>query len=229
MPLIPLRDNVPTRKFPIVTVALIIANFLVWILYQQRAGLEASVFELGFQPCEVDATCDQTGQAWPVNALTHMFSHASWDHIVFNMLPLWIFGNNVEDALGRVRFLAFYLLAGFAALAAQTAFTLTTAGQAGTEIPMVGASGAVFGMMAAYLVLLPHGKVLVWFLFILRELPAWILIGVFVAIELWSANFQLQHPPEGGGVAVFAHLGGAAFGFALVKVFQKRRPLQPTH
>jgi len=230
VPLIPLRDNVPTRKFPIVTVALIVANFLVWIFYQQRTGLEASVTELGFQPCEVDDTCPTTGQAWPVNTITHMFSHASWDHVIFNMLPLWIFGNNIEDALGRFRYLAFYLLAGFAALAAQTAFTLATAGEQAREIPMVGASGAVFGIMAAYLVLLPHGKVLVaFFFFILRELPAWLLIGFFVALELWQANFQLQHPPEGGGVAVFAHLGGAAFGIALVKLFQKRRPLQPTH
>jgi membrane associated rhomboid family serine protease len=229
VPLIPLRDNVPTRKFPIVTVALIVANFVVWVLYQQRAGLEASVFELGFQPCEVEPSCEPTGQAWPVKAVTHMFTHGSWDHVLLNMLPLWIFGNNVEDALGRVRFLVFYFLAGFSALAAQSAFTLATAGQQAAEIPMVGASGAVYGIMAAYLVLLPHGKVLVWFLIVLREIPAWILIGIFVVLELVSANSQLQHPPEGGGVAVFAHLGGAAFGFALVKLFQQRRPLQPTH
>jgi membrane associated rhomboid family serine protease len=230
VPLIPLKDNVPTRHFPIVTVLLILANFAVWILYQQRTGLEASVTELGFQPCEVDATCPQTGQPWPVNAVTHMFSHASWDHVIFNMLPLWIFGNNIEDSLGRLRFLVFYLLCGFAALVAQTAFTIATAGEQAREIPMVGASGAVFGMMAAYLLLLPHGKVLVaFFFFILREVPAWLLIGLFVAIELWQANFQLQEPPEGGGVAVFAHLGGAAFGFLTVKLFQKRRPLRPTH
>jgi membrane associated rhomboid family serine protease len=230
VPLIPLRDNVPTRQFPLVTVALIVANFAVWIAYQQRVGLEASVADLGFQPCEVDDTCPRTGQPWPVNAFTHMFSHASWDHVIFNMLPLWIFGNNIEDALGRGRYLVFYLLCGFAALAAQTAFTLATAGAQAREIPMVGASGAVFGIMAAYLLLLPRGKVLVAiFFFILRELPAWFLIGLFVAIELWQANFQLQQPPEGGGVAVFAHLCGAAFGFFAVKLFQKRQPLRPTH
>jgi membrane associated rhomboid family serine protease len=230
VPLIPLRDNVPTRRVPIVTIALIAANVAVWVLYQRRTGLDASVVELGFQPCEVDATCPTTGQPWPANTVTHMFSHAGWGHLLFNMLPLWIFGNNVEDALGRLRFLVFYLLCGFAALAAQSAFTLAAGSDAAAEVPMVGASGAVFGVMAAYLVLLPHGKVLVAFFFvILREVPAWLLIGFFVAIELWQANFQLQQPPEGGGVAVFAHLGGAAFGLLTVKLFQKRRPLQPTY
>ena len=110
----PLKDNVPTRSFPLVTVALIAANFAVWILYQ-LPDLEGSVVELAYQPCEVVGSCPAgtaVGEGWQVTALTSMFMHGSWLHIIGNMLFLWIFGNNVEDAMGKVRFLVFYLLAG---------------------------------------------------------------------------------------------------------------------
>ena len=121
--MLPLRDNVPTRSFPVVTVALIVANVLVWVLYQ-LPDLEGSVNELAFQPCEVESSCPTVGQGWEVTAITAMFMHGSWSHLLGNMLFLWIFGNNVEDALGQVRYLLFYILGGLAATVAQTFVTL---------------------------------------------------------------------------------------------------------
>jgi hypothetical protein len=116
--LFPLKDNVPTRSFPIVTVALIATSFAVWIFYQ-LPNLDRSVVEYAYQPCEVVSSCPPgaaVGHSWPVTAFTSMFMHGSWLHIIGNMLFLWIFGNNVEDAMGRARFLVFYLLSGLIAI-----------------------------------------------------------------------------------------------------------------
>ena len=135
--MLPLRDNVPTRSFPIVTVALIVANVLVWVLYQ-LPDLQGSVTELAYQPCEVVNTCPTVGQDWEVTAITAMFMHGSWAHLLGNMLFLWIFGNNVEDALGRVRFLLFYIVGGLAATAVQTFVTLAYASDADAAIPNLG-------------------------------------------------------------------------------------------
>ena len=148
--MLPLRDNVPTRSFPIVTVALIVANVLVWVLYQ-LPDLQGSVTELAYQPCEVVNTCPTVGQDWQVTALTSMFMHGSWAHLLGNMLFLWIFGNNVEDALGRVRYLLFYLAGGLAATAVQTFVTLAFASDADAAIPNLGASGAISAVLGAYL------------------------------------------------------------------------------
>ncbi|MDQ3163733.1 MAG: rhomboid family intramembrane serine protease, partial [Actinomycetota bacterium] len=109
--MLPLRDNVPTRSRPLVTYALIVTNVLVWVLYE-LPNLERAVNELAYHPCEVENSCVQVGQDWPVTAITSMFMHGDWLHLLGNMLFLWIFGNNVEDAMGRLRFLVFYLLAG---------------------------------------------------------------------------------------------------------------------
>ena len=117
--MIPLKDNVPTRHFPIVTVGLIVANVLVFFLYQ-APDLDGSVAELAYQPCEVNNSCPVTGEDWPLTSFTSLFMHGSFIHLAGNMLFLWIFGNNVEDAFGRVRYLVFYLLAGYAATALQT-------------------------------------------------------------------------------------------------------------
>ena len=139
--MLPLRDNVPTRSFPLVTVALIAANVLVWVLYQ-LPDLEGSVDSLAYHPCEVEGSCPQVGHGWLLTAFTAMFMHGSWAHLLGNMLFLWIFGNNVEDALGSVRYLFFYLLGGFAATATQTFVTLMFASDFDATIPNVGASGA---------------------------------------------------------------------------------------
>jgi membrane associated rhomboid family serine protease len=225
---LPLRDNVPTRRFPVVTVALIAVNVLVWVLYQ-LPDLNGSVDELAYHPCEVEGSCPTVGQGWLVTALTAMFMHGSWAHLLGNMLFLWIFGNNVEDALGRVRYLLFYLAGGFVATAVQTFVTLAWASEAEATIPNVGASGAVSAVLGAYLLLLPGAKVLTVIFFVLREVPAIFFLGIWFVFQLIDGSASIAHPQEGGGVAFFAHIGGFVFGLATVKLLQVRRPLSPTH
>jgi membrane associated rhomboid family serine protease len=231
----PLKDNVPTRHFPIVTVGLIVANVLFYFLYQ-RGGLQAAVGpinELAFHPCEVENSCPVVGEDWPVTVLSSMFMHGDIVHLGGNMLFLWIFGNNVEDSMGRVRYLIFYLLAGVAATAAQTVVTLETASEQAAEIPNLGASGAVSGVLGAYFLILPRASVLtaifLGIIFFLREIPAIFFLGIYFLFQFLTANLQLQAPPEEGGVAVFAHLGGIAFGLLAVKLFQIRPPLRPRY
>ena len=226
--MLPLRDNVPTRHFPLITVALIVVNVLVWLLYQ-LPDLQGSVDELAYHPCEVEDSCRTVGRDWPLTALTSMFMHGSWMHLLGNMLFLWIFGNNVEDALGKLRYLLFYLVGGFAATAAQTFVTLAYATDAEATIPNVGASGAVSAVLGAYLLLLPRAKVLTVIFFILREVPAVLFLGIWFAFQLLDGGASLTNPEEGGGVAFFAHIGGFAFGFLVVKLVQQHRPLSPTH
>ena len=233
--MIPLRDNVPTRNFPVVTVGLIVANVLFYFLYQ-RGGLTAAegpIRELAFQPCEVNDSCPVEGQDWPLTSFTSMFMHGDILHLGGNMLFLWIFGNNVEDSMGRVRYLVFYLLAGYAATALQTVITLATASAAAAQIPNLGASGAISGVLGAYLVILPRASVLtaivLGFVFFLREIPAVFFLGIYFVFQLWQAGLQFTAPPESGGVAVFAHIGGFLFGVAAVFLFRQRSPLQPRY
>ncbi|MFN2470972.1 MAG: rhomboid family intramembrane serine protease [Gaiellaceae bacterium] len=222
----PLRDNVPTRRFPVTTGALIVANALVWLLYQVP-DLQGSVNELGYHPCEVEDSCRQVGEDWWVTAFTSMFMHGGWDHILGNLLFLWIFGNNVEDAMGRVRFLFFYLAGGFAATALQTAVTLGYGTDADATIPNIGASGAISAVLGGYLVLLPMARVLTLFGFFLVEIRAFWFLGVWFVFQLWAGNTSLEHPEQGGGVAFFAHIGGFVFGMLAVKLLARRRPLVP--
>jgi rhomboid family protein len=227
----PIKDNVPTRSFPIVTVALIAINSAVWIFYQVP-NLDRSVNELAYHPCEVENSCPVVGEDWPLTALTSMFMHGDWLHIIGNMLFLWIFGNNVEDAFGHIRYFLFYLLGGFAATALQTFITLAYGTQAESEIPNLGASGAVSAVLGAYLLILPGARVVtIIFLLIIfiRDFPAWIFLGVWFLLQLWAGGFSLVYPEEGGGVAFFAHIGGFVFGMATVYLFRKRRPLRPSY
>jgi membrane associated rhomboid family serine protease len=225
---LPLRDNVPTRSRPVVTWALILVNVLVWVLYQ-LPDLQGSVDELAYHPCEVEDSCPTVGEDWPLTSVTSMFMHGSWLHLAGNMLFLWIFGNNVEDALGKARFLGFYLVGGFAATALQTFVTLGYGSDAEATIPNVGASGAVSAVLGAYLLLLPTAKVLTIIFFVLREIPAIFFLGIWFLFQLLDGGMALAHPQEGGGVAFFAHIGGFVFGFLAVKLLQQRRPLRPTH
>ena len=232
--MIPISDNVPTRSFPLVTVLLIAANVAVWVFYQVP-DLQHSVSSLAFQPCEVDNSCPPgtaTGQSWVVTAFTSMFMHGGWLHIAGNMLFLWIFGNNVEDAMGKVRFFAFYILSGLAATALQTIITLTAAPDAAGAIPNLGASGAISGVLGAYLLLLPTAKVRVlvfFFLILFWELPAFLFLGFWFLFQLWDGGFSLLHPAAGGGVAFFAHIGGFLFGVTTVRLLAIRPPLRPTY
>jgi membrane associated rhomboid family serine protease len=148
------------------------------------------------------------------------------------MLFLWIFGNNVEDALGKVRFLVWYLAAGIAATALQTFVTLTFGTARDASIPNIGASGAIAGVLGAYFLLLPRARVLTAIFFgliFLREIPASWFLGIWIALQLWQGGFGLTHPDQTGGVAVFAHIGGFAFGLLTIHLVAKRRPLQPTY
>ena len=219
--MLPLYDNIRTRRFPYVTVALIAANAAVWLLYQVPE-LEESVYRLGFLPCEAEGTCDGVGYSWPANVLTSMFAHGSWFHVIGNMLFLWIFGNNVEDALGRVRYLVFYLAAGVAATAAQTAVTLWFGVPDEAAIPSVGASGAISGVLAAYLVLFPLARVVTLVFVFIVEIPAMIFLVTWFGFQLWLGSFSLLEPQSGGGVAFFAHIGGFVFGLLAVKLVQPR-------
>jgi rhomboid family protein len=226
--LLPIRDNVPTRRFPIVTVTLIAVNVAVWVLYQLH-DLDGSVRELGYFPCEVDGSCRTIGEPRPVTVFSSMFMHGGWEHLLGNMLFLWIFGNNVEDAMGSARFLAFYLAAGIAATTAQTIVTLGFGAPGDAQIPNVGASGAIAGVLGAYLILLPNARVLTLILFFIREIPAWVLLGFWFVFQLWAGTSSLDRPEQGGGVAFFAHIGGFAFGLLLVNAFVVRRPFDPRY
>jgi membrane associated rhomboid family serine protease len=228
----PIKDNVPTRSFPLVTVLLIAANAAVWIFYQ-LPDLEQSAVELAYQPCEVNDSCPAgtaVGEDWPVTSVTSIFMHGSWLHIIGNMLFLWIFGNNVEDAMGKVRFLVFYLLSGFAATALQTFVTLAAGTGQEAAIPNLGASGAVSGVLGAYLILLPTASVLTIVFFIIMEVPAFLFLGFWFLFQAWEGSFSLVQPEAGGGVAFFAHIGGFVFGAATVRLFTGRgRPLRPAY
>jgi membrane associated rhomboid family serine protease len=233
---LPIKDNVPTRTFPVVTVALIAVNVLVWIWEVTGTPVDADVFHYGYYPCSLDGPCVAPAilvhhVPWYEGVFTSMFMHGSWIHIGGNMLFLWIFGNNVEDAFGHVRFLFWFLAAGLAAAATQTVVTLAFAAPAGASIPNVGASGAIAGVLGAYLVLLPGASVLTAFIIVvivfLREIPAVLFLGLWFLFQLWEGSFSILQPQAGGGVAFFAHIGGFLFGVATVRLMATQRPPSP--
>ena len=235
--MLPLRDNVPTRSFPIVTVGLIAANVLVWLWEVSGTTVNEDVVHYGYYPCDLQGPCLADAAVRKLDfveaAFTSMFMHGSWIHIGGNMLFLWIFGNNVEDAFGRVRFLLWYLLGGLAATAAQTFVTLEFASAQDASIPNVGASGAIAAVLGAYFLLLPRARVLtaftLGFFFLFREIPALWFLGVWFLFQLWEGGFSVLHPQPGGGVAFFAHICGFVFGMLTVFLVAKRQPLRPTY
>jgi len=227
---IPLYDDLPTRRFPLMTVALIIANVLVFVyeltLSSRGVGrLDLFFLRAGFVPYEITHLVDVPPSDLvtpPFTVLTSMFVHEGWLHIAGNMLFLWIFGNNVEDAMGRIRFLAFYLLCGVAAALAQTAV------RPYSMVPNIGASGAIAGVLGAYIMLYPRARVLtlvpvfIFFLPILF-LPAWVIIGAWFVLQLLEGVLSVG-AAAGGGVAFFAHVGGFVAGLLLVGLFVRGRP-----
>jgi membrane associated rhomboid family serine protease len=230
----PYRDENETQRLPIVTGSIIALNVFAW-LFVQGAGsstaLARSVCELGLIAGELTGSLPP-GTRFPMgeglacetdpgrqlsHVLTHMFLHGSWMHLLGNMWFLWLFGNNVEDSMGHLRFLAFYLLCGLAAAAAQI---LTNPS---SPIPMVGASGAISGVMGAYLVLYPRVRVYtlvpLGFFITSMALPAWVMLGYWFLIQFVSGLVDVGG--EGGGVAFWAHVGGFVAGLVLVKLFAR--------
>jgi membrane associated rhomboid family serine protease len=243
----PLRDNLPTDRTPVVTIAFIVINVFVYLFLQPKSGIDfsgnslnqADLFHYGAIPYELTRPgqhCDLVNQGQQVacgsgvrsdiptwlTLLTSMFSHAGLLHLGGNMLFLWIFGNNVEDAMGPVRFVLFYLLGGLAAIALQTAINPDSV------VPTLGASGAIAAVLGGYLVTYPRARVLtliflvVFFTFI--ELPAILFLFIWFAQQAIFGAIGLTNPSGGGGgVAYFAHVGGFAFGLLAVRLFAHRR------
>ena len=251
--MIPLRDNNPTSSFPIVTIALIVVNFLIFFAPmspidkayyemipadvtsgQEHVGLLEQDKDGGLHftpaPLSVVARTVQQSQNYdPVlptlqptwlTIFTSMFLHANFLHVGGNMLFLWIFGNNVEDALGKVRYLLFYLGCGFAAALAQIAI------DPGSLIPTLGASGAIAGVMGAYIVMWPRARVttiitalFIWFV---RDISAFWVLGFWIALQIFEGVYGLSGLST-GGVAVFAHIGGFFIGILLVLIMGGRK------
>jgi membrane associated rhomboid family serine protease len=239
---IPIKDDIPTRRFPILTVLIIIACTVVYFGFE-RGGLnlgksgEEKVVEYGAVPYEIshpDRRCElsqpdrcvASGDAerqaptW-ITLFTSMFMHGGLLHLGGNMLFLWIFGNNVEDSMGRPRFVAFYLLGGLAALLGQTLI------DPGSTAPTVGASGAIAAVLGGYALLYPRARVvtllIIIIFFTIVELPALVVLGLWFLMQVFYGAAELGQPLGGsGGVAYFAHIGGFAFGLALIKLFANR-------
>ena len=218
--MIPLSDGVRARRFPVVTVALIVANFAVWIFYE-LLDLNGAVAHSAFYPCSVDNAC-AAPEPWGISWITAMFMHASWDHILGNMIFLAVFGKNVEDAFGRLGYLAFYFAGGFVASMTQTAMTLLFGSRSDALIPTLGASGAIAAVLGAYFVLYPGSQVLALLVVVPVRVPAWIFLGVWFLYQLFESNWSLVSGKSGGsGVAFFAHVGGFLFGFLVARALTR--------
>jgi membrane associated rhomboid family serine protease len=238
--LFPLKDDIPTRRFPVLTAAIIgICVFVYFVL--ERGGLELGAtgneraLEYGAVPYEVthpgeeclaqgdQVVCgepvEDTGMApWWLTIFTSMFLHGGLLHLGGNMLFLWIFGNNIEDSMGRIRFVAFYLLGGVAALAAQVLIDPSA------PVPTIGASGAIAAVLGGYAILYPRARVVtlifIIIIFTIVELPALLVLGLWFGIQVLYGASELGQPLGGsGGVAYFAHIGGFVFGLLLIRLF----------
>lgn len=213
--MIPLRDENPTQMVAITNWLLVAANVIVWFRFQ-GAGLSepvlvASVQRYGVIACEVTRMCPVEGLGWGA-LFTSMFLHGSWGHLLGNMLFLAIFGNNVEDSMGHLRYLAFYLLCGLAAALAQVWINPASG------MPMVGASGAISGVMGAYVLFYPGARVRTWIPpFFVVDLPALVVLGYWFLTQLLLGTATVGLTD--GGVAYWAHIGGFVTGLALARVF----------
>lgn len=246
--MIPLKDNIPTRRVPVLTLALIAVNILVFFVVEHArlrlGGTEldqSKIVEYGLIPFRIShpgSVCGVAGQALacgppgavgaagqastfaPLTVFSSMFMHGGLIHLLGNMLFLWIFGNNVEDSMGRIRFVLFYLLGGIVAVGAQVAVSPDS------MAPTIGASGAVAAVLGGYALMYPRARVVtlvfIVFFITLIELPALIVLGAWFLLQLVSGSSELAQP-GGAGVAYFAHVGGFVFGLALIRLFANRR------
>ena len=212
----PLRDVIPSRTTPVVTIAVIVLNAVAWFfeLSMPRAQLSEFLQVYGVVPAAFV----------PLTLITSMFLHGGWSHVIGNMWFLWIFGDNVEDRMGHGRFIVFYLLCGITAAIGQILI------DPNSHLPTIGASGAIAGVMGAYLVLYPKSRVLTLVTLIVYweviELPAVALLGVWFLMQLFSAGaVAVTASTTGGGVAFMAHVAGFVMGAIAIFVFKRREPV----
>ena len=237
--IIPLKDDIPSRTTPVMTIMFVAMNVLTFMYQLSLEGggharaAEAFVYEFGAIPCRLTASCPPGSVPglvadFPhpfVTILTSMFLHGSFAHIAGNMLFLWIFGNNVEDAMGHARFVLFYLLCGVAAAVGQTMVNPAS------RVPMVGASGAISGVLGSYLLLYPRARILslLTFGFFIKfvHVPALVVLGLWVVVQFAFGFLTLRvSRGEGQGVAWFAHIAGFVAGLVLLFVFRPRRAVR---
>lgn len=220
--MIPIRDRNPSGTFPFVTVGIILINVLIFFIELSLGPqLDSFLFQFGIVPVKVVYSADIPGSTF-VNTyfpfLSYMFLHGGFIHLIGNMWYLWIFGDNIEDRLGRVKFVSFYLLCGIGSAMIHVYFN----SQSG--VPCVGASGAISGVLGAYMVTFPKARVLVLIpLFIIWEfieLPAVVVLGFWFLIQFFSGAAAISSA-HGGGVAWWAHIGGFVLGIILIKIFSK--------
>ena len=224
----PLRDENPTTLSPLSTVGVIAACTAVWV-FLQGAGMSeetyySSICNLGVIPAELtgsfnmstqEGPCPTGGIGWPA-LFTSMFSHGSWMHLIGNMWFLWIFGNNIEDAMGHMRFMAFFILTGLIADGAHIFLSPDS------SIPTVGASGAISGIMGAYFILYPKARIETFVFYHVVPIPAWAFLGIWMGMQFLGGG--APETGDGGGIAYAAHLGGLFAGIGLVFLFRKTKP-----
>ena len=224
----PLRDENPTTLSPLSTLGVIAACSAVWV-FLQGAGMSeetyySSICNLGVIPAELtgsfnmstqEGPCPTGGIGWPA-LFTSMFSHGSWMHLIGNMWFLWIFGNNIEDAMGHMRFMAFFILTGLIADGAHIFLSPDS------SIPTVGASGAISGIMGAYFILYPKARIETFVFYHIVPIPAWAFLGIWMGMQFLGLG--APETGDGGGIAYAAHLGGLFAGLGLVFLFRKTKP-----
>jgi membrane associated rhomboid family serine protease len=217
---LPLSDGLSARRLPIVNVAIIVANFAVWLFYE-IPHLQSAVFHASFYPCTLNGSCHGP-EPWELSWITSMFLHGSWDHILGNMLFLAVFGKNVEDAYGSLRYLVFYFAGGLVATLTQSLMTLAFGTAMDARVPSLGASGAIAAVLGAYFVLYPNSRVFGLVVVFPVTLSAWFFLGAWFLYQLIEANFGLfGSAANGGGVAFFAHIGGFIFGVIVTLVLAR--------
>ena len=221
--MIPIRDELKTHRTPIVNYLLIAVNVLVFIwMFLNQGRFESIVYEHGLIPASL---LDGIQLSEIVDIFTSMFMHGGWMHLAGNMLYLWIFGDNIEDRLGHLRYLLFYLAGGIAAALLEIVITPYS------QVPMVGASGAIAAVLGAYMVLYPNSRVYTFiplgFFARLRLMPAIVVLGMWFVLQLFNGVGSLGYVDQ-GGTAYFAHIGGFIFGLAIGWLFKKQgREPQP--
>ena len=208
-------DNSARRTVPYITYILVLVNIIVFAVELARG--DPFIVEWSFVPQRF--LDNPAGEFWTL--FTSMFMHGGWFHIVGNMLYLWVFADNVEDNFGHLKFLAFYLVCGLAATVAQMSVDIHS------EIPSLGASGAIAGALGAYVLLFPRGRVKVLLGFFVIPLPAFVVLGLWIILQLLSSVGSILGPEAQGGVAYMAHLGGFTAGFMLALVLRRRGERAP--